>query len=210
MTTLAELTRRLKPRIPDPALPPLILMTDGERLADPIPVVETLPSGAAVILRHYGDPGRDALAFRLAAVCRARGLRLLIAEDAGLAIRVGASGIHLPESRMRRPGRAWRTRHRPGWLVTAAAHSRNALMRAALAGVDAVLLSPVFPTRSHPGAAPIGPLRFAAWVRECPLPVYALGGVSLQSARRLASSGAAGFAGIGGFAPAPWSRSPSS
>ncbi len=64
MTTLADLTRRLKPRIPDPALPPLILMTDGERLADPIPVVETLPSGGAVILRHYGDPGRDALAFR--------------------------------------------------------------------------------------------------------------------------------------------------
>ena len=83
-------------------------------------------------------------------------------------------------------------------------------MRAALAGVDAVLLSPVFPTKSHPGAAPIGPLRFAAWVRECPLPVYALGGVSLQSARRLASSGAAGFAGIGGFAPAPWARSKSS
>ncbi len=199
MTTLAELSRRLKPRVHHPSLPPLILMTDRERLPDPAPVVETLPRGGAVILRHYGDPGREALAFRLAPLCRARGLRLLIAGDADLAIRVRADGIHLPETQMRRSGRAWRMRHRPGWLVTAAAHSPNAVRRAAQAGVDAVLLSPVFPTQSHPGAAPIGPLRFAAWVRESPLPVYALGGVSVQSARRLASSGAAGFAGIGGF-----------
>lgn len=200
MTTLAELSRRLKPAVHRPSLPPLILMTDRRRLANPIPVVETLPPGNAVILRHYGDPEREALACRLATVCRALGLRLLIAEDVSLAARVRAHGIHLPETRTRRPPRSWRTFGHREWLVTAAAHSRAAIMRAARAGADAVLLSPVFPTKSHPGAATIGPLRFAAWVRESPLPVYALGGISIESARRLSSSGAAGFAGIGGFA----------
>ena len=199
MTTLAELSRRLKPPVRRPSLPPLILMTDRERLANPIPVVETLPRGSAIILRHYGDPGRNALALELAAVCRKRGLRLLIADDARLASRVRAHGVHLPETRTRTVRSGGRLFRRPGWLVTAAAHSPRAVRRAAQAGVDAVLLSPVFPTKSHPGAAPIGPLRFAAWVRHSPLPVYALGGVSVASARRLASSGAVGFAGIGGF-----------
>jgi thiamine-phosphate pyrophosphorylase len=202
MTTLAELSRRLKPPVRRPSLPPLILMTDRERLPGPVPVVETLPRGSAVILRHYGDPEREALAFRLAAICRKRGLRLLIADDARLASRVRADGVNLPEARTRTPPSGWRQFRRPGWLVTAAAHSPRAVVRAAQAGVDAVLLSPVFPTKSHPGAAPIGPLRFAAWVRGSPLPVYALGGVSVGSARRLACGGAAGFAGIGGFTPA--------
>jgi len=178
-------------------------MTDRERLANPVPVVETLPRGSAVILRHYGDPEREALAFRLASVCRGRDLRLLIAEDISLAVRVRAHGIHLPEARVAIPARTWRTHGRHEWLVTAAAHSPGAVMRAARAGAHAVLLSPVFPTKSHPDAAPIGPLRFAAWVRESPLPVYALGGISVSSARRLASSGAAGFAGIGGFRNEP-------
>jgi len=199
MTTLAELSRRLKPRIHHPSLPPLILMTDRQRLANPIPVVETLPRGSAVILRHYGDPERETLGFRLATVCHGRGLRLLIADDIRMAVRVRAHGIHLPEARIATPPRTWRTHGRQGWLITAAAHSPKAVMRAARAGADAVLLSPVFPTKSHPDAAPIGPLRFAAWVSESPLPVYALGGISVSSARRLASSGAAGFAGIGGF-----------
>lgn len=176
------------------------MLTDRARLANPLPAVETLPRGSAVILRHYGDPQREALAFRLAAACRLLGLRLLIADDIPLAARVGADGIHLPEYRTRRPRRGPTLRSRSGWLVTAAAHSPRAIMRAAQAGADAVLLAPVFPTNSHPGAASIGPLRFAAWTRQSPVPVYALGGISIPSARRLTASGAAGFAGIEGFA----------
>lgn len=199
MTTLAELSRRLKPRVPNPLLPPLILMTDRQRLANPIPILDTLPHGSAVILRHYGDPDREYLAFRLAARCRALGLRLLISEDISLASRVRAHGLHLPEKRIGMPPRTWRTCARKEWLVTAAAHSPRAVMLAGQAGADAVLLSPVFPTKSHPGAAAIGSLRFAAWVRQSPVPVYALGGIGADTARRLFSSSAAGFAGIGGF-----------
>ncbi len=77
--------------------------------------------------------------------------------------------------------------------------SPAALFRAARAGADAVLLAPVFQTASHPDSRPLGCLRFAAWCRESPLPVYALGGVSETSRRRLKGSGAAGLAGIGVF-----------
>jgi thiamine-phosphate pyrophosphorylase len=186
-------------------LPLLILVTDEARLPDPAAAIRRLPPGAAVILRHYGAPDRAALARRLAALCRQRGVRLLIAGDWRLAIAVGADGVHLPEAAARRGPAAWGRGgpRRPGFLITAAAHSPAALERAARAGADAALLSPVFPTASHPGATGIGVVRFAAWCRKAPLPVYALGGIDRRTARRLAGAGAAGFAFLGALAAAP-------
>lgn len=181
------------------ALPPLIVMTDSRRLADPTPAIAGLERGCAVILRHYGEPGREEMARWLAGLCRRRGLRLLIAGDGRLAAAVGAGGVHLPEAAALRGPGVWSRWRRPGWLVTAAAHSPAALFAAVRAGADAALLSPVFATPSHPDAHPLGPLRFAAWCRRSPLPVYALGGISPSAARRLAGSGAVGLAGIGAF-----------
>ena len=182
-------------------LPPLILMTDSLRLAEPERAVSALPAGSAVILRHYGSPDREELARRLVALCRRRRVRLLIAADARLAAEAGADGLHLPEALARRGAGPWRRWRRSDWIVTAAAHSPAALRRAAAAGADAALLAPVFPTASHPEAPALGLPRFAAWCRESPLPVYALGGVSEAAARRLIAAGAAGLAGIGGLSP---------
>jgi thiamine-phosphate pyrophosphorylase len=203
--TLARIAYRLNRRHPrrrnGAPLPPLILVTDARRLADPLPALAGLPRGAAVILRHYGTADRPALAGRLKAACRARGLRLIVAADpaepaaglpGALAARIGADGVHLPE---RLVGRAWL--RRPGRLVTAAAHGPAGLGRAGRRRVAAVLLSPVFATESHPGARALGPIRFAALARRAPLPVYALGGIDERTARRLAASGAVGLAGLG-------------
>jgi thiamine-phosphate pyrophosphorylase len=178
-------------------------MTDSRRLPHPLAALDPLPPGSAVILRHYGDPQRAALARRLATACRRRRLLLLIADDARLAAAVGADGIHLREAVARRGPAAWCRWRRPGWIVTAAAHSPAALFRAARAGADAALLAPVFATASHPDASTLGILRFAAWSRASPIPVYALGGVSAATARRLTAAGAAGFAGISGLADDP-------
>ncbi len=179
--------------------PGFILMTDEERLADPVAVLASLPRGSAVILRHYGAPGREELATRLVAASKRRGVRVLVAADARLAAEIGADGLHLPEAMAARGPYVWRKWRKPGWLVTAAAHSPAALHRAKAAGADAALLSPVFPTESHPDGAALGVLRFAAWCRKSPLPVYALGGVSAANVRRLKGCGARGVAGISGF-----------
>lgn len=209
--TLADDARRLNLRTGRRRgrLPALILLTDDERLADPSAAVARLPRGAAVILRHYGLAAteRAVLARRLRRLTRAIGVRLLVAvsdaADDALARAVCADGIHLPEWRVRRGAhRALRGR-KPGWLVTASAHSQPALRRAAAVGAAAALLSPVFATASHPitslaGARPLGVLRFAAWSRRSPLPVYALGGIDARSAARLRQTSVSGFAGIGG------------
>ncbi|MDA0305926.1 MAG: thiamine phosphate synthase [Proteobacteria bacterium] len=211
MMTLSDLTRCLNfaaPQRPQRiALPRLILMTDEARLPDPHPAIDALPAGSAVIFRHYDTPGRAALAQEVVNHARARRVRVLVAGDPRLAVKVGADGLHLPEAMARRGPGAWRTWFPgrgedgggawAGWLITAAAHSPAALRRAETAGADAVLLSPVFPSQSHPDAAHLGNLRFRALCAASRLPVYALGGVTKATARRLRGSGAAGLAGIG-------------
>jgi thiamine-phosphate pyrophosphorylase len=178
-------------------------MTDPVRLPDPIPILQHLPRGSGVVFRCYGD--RTGLAERLSAArklraaCRARGLLLLIAGDDGLAHAVRADGIHLAEWRLKRGG--WKrgpARCRQG-LITAAAHGRAALRRAASAGVDACLLAPVFATASHPDADVLGPRRFTALTRSSRVAVYALGGVGPRTVSGLRGSGAVGIAGIGGL-----------
>jgi len=62
---------------------------------------------------------------------------------------------------------------------------------------DAVVLSPVEATISHPDVKPLGALRFAALARAIPSPVYALGGITLAQHKRLQALGAKGIAGIG-------------
>lgn len=181
-----------------PSLPPLILMTDARRLPDPLAAARALPRGSGVILRDYDAVDRESLARALARIARARGLVLLIGADAGLAARVGAAGVHLPEAALRR---ARHCRRRPDWLVTAAAHDWPALRRAGQAGADAALLSPVFPTASHPETTPLGVGRFGALARLSPIPVYALGGITPRNAGRLAALNAAGIAAIGALAP---------
>src|SRR5258708_34107933 len=82
------------------SLPPLIFMTDENRIADPVGAAEVLPKGAAVILRHTDPAMRAKHAEALARLAARRGLLLLIANDPELAMRVDADGLHLPESRL--------------------------------------------------------------------------------------------------------------
>jgi thiamine-phosphate pyrophosphorylase len=201
MRRLADLARALNFRSrAQRTLPPLALLTDRDRLADPLGAARRLPAGSLVVLRHYGDPERVLLAGRLAKVCRARRLVLVVAGDLGLAIRLRA-GLHLAEGLARTASPRLRLWHRRGGgLLTVAAHSAAALQRARRLGADAALLSPVFPTVSHPEAAGLGPLAFRRLCRGAGLPVYALGGVSVTTVRRLAGSGAVGIATIGGLA----------
>jgi len=170
-------------------------MTDADREPDVRAVLLSLRPGTAVIFRHYGDPGRAALGRDLRALARQRRLPFLVAGDRRLACGLRADGLHLPA---RMVGR-FAAQAFPG-LVTAAAHDAREARRAARAGADIVLLSPVFPTASHPDRPALGPLRLAAVVRALSVPVLALGGVSTANVRRVWRAGAAGVAGIGAIA----------
>lgn len=196
--TLPTSSQWRKPRGP---LPSRWLVTDARRLPDPLPAIRALYPGDGVLFRHYELPPeqRLALARQVAALCRHRGLVLVVAGDVRLARTVAADGLHLPQALIERTAMARRAGLR---LVTVAAHDAAAIAKAARAGADAVLISPVFATASHPGAAPLGPVRFAARVtdaRRRGLQAYALGGITPASLRRLCPLPLAGYAAIGIF-----------
>lgn len=167
-------------------------MTDDTRDVDWGEAVSALPRGAAVIVRHRNARARCALARRLRDVAVARGVKVLIADDEGLAVRVRADGLHVPQKNAARVA-AIKARH-PLWLVTASAHDEAAMRIDA----DAVIVGPVFATASHPGAPSLGVCRLAALVRAGHR-VYALGGVDADSVQRLSALRLSGVALIGGW-----------
>jgi len=179
-------------------LPALVLMTDDERLPDPLAAARKLPRGSMVIVRSRQASHRAKLAHSLRPLARARGLVLLIANDPALADRVGANGLHLSEASARQAP-TWRAR-RPHWLITAAAHSFSACGIISRSGANAAFLSPVFATSSHPGPRALGVARAHLIACQTTLPVYALGGVNGRTAMRLAGAPFTGIAAIGALA----------
>jgi thiamine-phosphate pyrophosphorylase len=161
-------------------LPRLWLMTDerlGERL---IEAVDRLPEGAGIVFRHYRtEPAlRRALFERVRA--RRGDLLLLLAGAPEEARAWGADGSH-----GRGPGAG---------LRTAPAHDLAELRSAEASGASAVFMSPVFPTRSHPGGSALGPAGFEALAAQTDLPAIALGGMDAERFAQL--SGAYGWAAI--------------
>lgn len=172
-----------------PALPRIWLMTDT-RMGDRIwAALERLPRGAGVIVRHYELPlaERRALFIRVRKVARRRGL--LVVRAGADRLGRGEQGVH-----GRRHGRIAGIR---SWPVHDA-HEGIAAMRA---GADIVFISPVFATRSHPGARPLGRVRALLLKQRLDVPAVALGGVSARHARWLKAAGFHGWAGIDAWLP---------
>ncbi len=197
--TLGRRARRGKR--PAATLPNLWFVTDPARTPDPVAVAKTLPRGAGVIFRAFGAADAETTGKALAVVARRRGLVLLAGADPELARRIGAHGLHLPQ-RLARLAPRLRARH-PDWLITGAAHDARAVLAAERLGLDAVLLSPVFPSRSPSAVRPLGLMRFARLAALTTRPVYALGGVNATTARRLLATRAAGLAAVDGLTSMP-------
>lgn len=179
-------------------------MTDDTRLSDPQGYLTALPPESAVIVRAR-DPQRIFTQAEALKRNAPAGVRVLAATLSPVALTPAIDGLHLPEAGLRR-WRKYQLRRQRYDLVTAAAHSRLAAWRASLLGVDAVLLSPVFATSSHPGGRHLGLYRFARIAQCLSLPVIALGGISARGIRRVRLAGASGIAGIGLFAESDWLR----
>ena len=165
-------------------MPVLWLFTDALRLPDPRPAIAALPRRlCGVVFRHDGVAGRAMLAMAVAQQCRRLAIPLVVAGDARLAAAVGA-GVHLRAAR-RAADRGSTRWLKPTALVTSSAHSAVDMRRARIMGANAVFLSPVLPTRSHPGAPALGVVRWAALARFARESGMALGGVEGCMTRRL-------------------------
>ncbi|QVM84980.1 thiamine phosphate synthase [Novosphingobium decolorationis] len=170
-------------------LPRLWLISDARNDAGLERALARLPRGSGFIYRHYhlGEADRRARFTRLARTARAHGHTVILAGNVAKARQWGADGAY-GRARLLAPG-AQSLR-----LVTV--HSLTELRAAHAARADAVLLSPVFATRSHPGGQVLGPVRFRAIAARAQVPVIALGGMNAHRAR---ARGIARWAAIDGL-----------
>lgn len=164
-------------------LPQLWLMTD-ERLGEGLwNALERLPRGAGVIFRDYATPPAERRARFAAVLAVAKRRRLVLVRSGRTAMR-GEMGVHNGRGR---------------GLRTASVHDRKEMIAARRAGADLIFVSPVFPTRSHPGARTLGPVRPGLMLRGATSPAIALGGMDARAFRRLRGLGLHGWAAIDGL-----------
>ena len=159
-------------------LPDLWLLSDARNDAVLEDALVTMPEGSGFVFRHYHlEPeGRRERWEMLRSIVRSKNHVLVLSGGADQGVEWEADGIYGP------PGKLGK---RPGLLRFATAHGAREIHLANRNGADALFLSPVFSTRSHPDGRALGATLFHDLAERSTIPVIALGGMTRERAREL-------------------------
>ncbi len=105
-------------------------------------------------------------------------------------------GVHLKSAQLQQ------SQYRPisnDKLLSAACHNIEEIRQAEKIEADFITLSPLYATKSHPNAKPLGESIFQDICRQTNLPVYALGGIEPDDLAKIRTLGGQGVAGISKF-----------
>ena len=196
---VSELAQRLNRRnAKGQRIPSLLLMTDAERLPDPSALIPKLPTGSGIIIRHFSREGKLKLIRKIKFLCRKHKVLLFVSDDINLALSMQCDGVHFSESSLKKAaGIGKALKPKPDFIYTCACHSQRSVYAAQKAKMDAMLISPIFKTNSHPNVHTKGPWQFQNMAISTNINCYALGGLNRKTAKRLLQTKACGFAGIG-------------
>jgi 8-oxo-dGTP diphosphatase len=193
------------------ALPPVLAITDASERGEHLLLDRldaALQRGLRMVMvreKQMAAEQRRTLTTEVLRRCRRAGAMTVVNSDEELARSSGADGLHLTSAQLlqasRRPALAW---------CGASCHDERELEHAAVLGLDYVVLGPVLETASHAAAAPMGWECFESMIRGYSVPVYALGGMTLQHFGAACRAGAQGVAMIrGAWSPPPGQSFPS-
>ena len=179
----------------------LCYITDRQALepsALPTRIAEAARTGVDLIqIREKDLATRELIELTRQAMESARGTaaRIVVNDRLDIALATGAAGVHLgreslPASEVRRLAPA-------KFLVGVSCHSLEEVREAESAGADYVLLGPIFATPSKLRyGPPLGVEKLREAARQVRIPILALGGITVESARDCRAAGAAGIAAI--------------
>ena len=196
---------RVEPMLPANApilralrLPPVYAITNAAEWGTEMTlcrIEHALKDGVRLLqVREKAMPKKELHAFAREIVALAHGYRAKVlvntsGSDDDLYRSVGADGVHFSSAQLMnlatRPDFEW---------CAASCHNAEELLRAEQLGLDFAVLAPVLPTRSHPGLPTLGWRKFAALIRECSIPIYALGGLRYEDLTTAWEHGAHGIA----------------
>ena len=189
----------------------ICLVTDRRRLADSSPsfsLVDLVGAAARtgvdlIQIRERDLEARELTALVRQCVAAAQGTSasIVVNDRADVAMAAGAHGVHLRTDSMDAP-RA-RKLLPPGFIVGRSVHGvEDAALAAGAGGLDYLILGTMFPTASkNPPHRLTTMTGLAAVSAHIPIPVLAIGGITVARAEDVARAGAAGVAAIGLFIP---------
>ncbi len=190
--TAAELSRALR----------LVVVTD-RALAAPRTLEEVVAAAmaggaGAVQLRNKGEPPRELLDLGrdLRALTREAGVLLFVNDRLDVALAIGADGVHLGPDDL--PVSVARQVVHGGFLIGRSCDEPEVARRLVDEGADYIGCGAVYPTATKPDAGPVIGLEGLRRVVEAVhVPVVAIGGITVERAEEVASTGAAGAAVVG-------------
>jgi thiamine-phosphate pyrophosphorylase len=173
----------------------LLLVTDSR--PDLVTRVQAAVRGGVDIvqLRDKRTPREELLplAMKLKEICERAGALFTVNDDVELARLSGAAGVHLGQEDD--PVARSRKMLTSGAIVGRSVGSVNEALGAIREGVDYLGVGTVYYTPTKPDATVTGPILLREVARlSPPIPWFAIGGVTLETARAVADAGAPGFA----------------
>jgi thiamine-phosphate pyrophosphorylase len=122
--------------------------------------------------------------------------RLFINDRVDIAIAVDADGVHLGQKSI--PPFAVR-RFASRLIIGVSSHNMREAVKAESDGADFITLGPVYETLSKPGMKPLGLKALKEVTEEVSIPVFAIGGITLERISDVMAAGASGVAMISGI-----------
>ncbi len=182
-------------------LPPVYIITNAAELGVQVSLMQiesSFQQGSRLVQVREQVMIKDelrAFAHQVVELAHRHGAQVLVNDDVELSREIGMDGVHFSSVQLMglssRPNTNW---------CGASCHNSEELFHAEQLGMDFVVLGPVLPTLSHPGAASLGWKKFAALIHDFSLPVYALGGLRLEDLITAWEHGGHGIAMMRGWA----------
>jgi len=141
------------------------------------------------------------LALALRRRCREGGCLFIVNDRVDLALAVEADGVHVGQDDL--PAREARRLLRPGMLLGVSTHDEIQARRARDDGADYVAVGSMFPTGSRPGFQLVGPELVRRVRPDIPVPLVAIGGITVANVAEVIRAGADAVAVISGVCAAP-------
>jgi thiamine-phosphate pyrophosphorylase len=141
-------------------------------------------------IRHKGDFNRDfALVLERCASTASRYQTSLILNDRADYAALFAMGLHVGQDDL--PPKAARQILGPEAVIGFSTHNAPQLAAAASEPISYAALGPIFPTQSKNNPSPVVGLEaLRQWRALCPLPLVAIGGITLDNAPQVIAAGA--------------------
>ena len=120
--------------------------------------------------------------------CREAGCLFIVNDRVDLALAVDADGVHVGQEDL--PAREARSLLRPGMILGVSTHDEGQARRARDDGADYVAVGSMYPTGSKPGFRLVGPELLSRVRPEIPVPLVAIGGITVDNVAEVIRAGA--------------------